>query len=164
MSGILRFCMTHVAYKDIISVENLLAAWGEFLRGKRSKKDVQAFQYMLLDNIVALHGSLKSKTYRHGSYYAFRISDPKPRDIHKASVLDRLVHHAVYRALYPYFETRFIADSYSCQKSKGTHRAMDRLKRFAWIESNNHTRTVLALKCDIRKFFASYGRRRREGC
>jgi hypothetical protein len=86
-------------YDDIISIENLLKAWKEFLKGKRGKKDVQEFQYKLSDNIFALHIDLKNKTYTHGGYYAFNISDPKPRNIHKASVRDRLLHHAIYRKL-----------------------------------------------------------------
>jgi len=133
----------------------LLAAWKEFVRGKRSKKDVQDFQHCLMDNILALHRDLKAKTYHHGPYEAFKINDPKPRDIHKALVRDRLVHHAIYRMLYPFFDRNFIADSYSCRKDKGTHRAMDRFRSFAYKASNNHTRTVWVLKCDIRKFFAS---------
>ncbi len=55
------------------------------------------------------YNDLKEKTYIHGSYYAFKINDPKPRDIHKASVGDRVIHHAVYRILYPYFDKKFIA-------------------------------------------------------
>ncbi|MBI5004002.1 group II intron reverse transcriptase domain-containing protein [Candidatus Kaiserbacteria bacterium] len=151
MSGI-RFIHT---YEDIISVENLLAAWREFLRGKRKKDDVRKFQYHLSDNILALHRDLKDKTYRHGAYEAFKINDPKPRDIHKATVRDRLLHHAIYRHLYPFFDHTFIADSYSCRRGKGTHKAMDRFRSFAYQVSKNHTRTVWVLKCDIKKFFAS---------
>src|SRR3989344_7548669 len=100
-------------YENIISVENLLAAWREFVRGKRKKKDVQEFQYRLMDNLLELHQDLENKTYRRGGYQHFKISDPKPRDIHKASVRDRLLHHALYRKLYPFFHCTFIADSYS---------------------------------------------------
>ena len=49
----------------------------------------------------------------------------------------------------------FIADSYSCRKSKGTHRAINCFRSFAAKVSQNHTRTVWVLKCDIKKFFAS---------
>src|SRR3989344_2708448 len=84
-------------FENIISIENLLAAWKEFVRGKRKKKDVQEFSRELMDNIITLHENLKSGNYHHGGYYAFKISDPKPRDIHKATVQDRLVHHAIYR-------------------------------------------------------------------
>lgn len=142
-------------YEDIIAVDNLLGAWSEFLKGKRGKQDVQAFAYHLADNIFALHKELAAKTYAHGGYQAFSISDPKPRNIHKASVRDRLLHHAIYRQLYPFFDRTFTADSYSCRKDKGTHRAMQTFRRYAYKESKNDTRTLWVLKCDIRKFFAS---------
>src|SRR3989344_833226 len=118
----MRSQLTHT-YHTIISADNLLGAWKEFLKGKRKKKDVQEFGYQLFDNIHALHVDLANKTYMHGGYHAFNISDPKPRNIHKASVRDRLLHHAIYRILYPFFDRAFIADSYSCRLNKGTHKA-----------------------------------------
>lgn len=123
--------------------------------GKRKRKDVAEFALHLTDNILSLYNDLRNKPYKHGSYLAFRINDPKVRDIHKASVRDRLLHHAIYRVLYPYFDRKFIFDSYSCRIGKGTHRAMNRFRRFGWIVSKNNTRTVWVLKCDIRKFFAN---------
>ena len=111
------------------------------MKGKKNKKDVQEFQLHLMDNILALHHDLASGAYKHGSYQEFKINDPKPRIIHKASVRDRLLHHAVYRVLYPFFEETFIADSFSCRLDKGTHRAMERFKTFANIVSKNNTKT-----------------------
>ena len=108
-----------------------------------------------MQNLLALHRELAAGTYMHGGYHHFKISDPKPRDIHKASVRDRLVHHAVYRVLYPFFDRTFIADSYSCRLEKGTHRAMNTFRRYAYRASENHRKTLWVLKCDIRKFFAS---------
>lgn len=142
-------------YKDIISLENLLEAWQEFVKGKRSRKDVEEFGRNLMENIFFLHDDLKEKTYKHSDYTPFKISDPKTRDIHKASVRDRLLHHAIYRILYPYFDKKFIFDSYSCRLDKGTHRAINRFRDFARKVSKNHTQTCWVLKCDIRKFFAS---------
>lgn len=136
-------------------MENLLVAWREFLKGKRWRKDVEQFSVHLTDNIFELHRDLTNKTYHHGPYKAFRINDPKPRDIHKASVRDRLLHHAIYRIVYPYFDRKFIFDSYSCRRGKGTHRALNRFRDFAHKISKNHTRTIWVLKCDIRKFFAN---------
>ena len=136
-------------------MENLLEAWKEFRRGKRGKKDVQEFQADLMHEILHLHGELKAKIYKHGGYHHFKISDPKPRDIHKAEVRDRLLHHALYRQLYPFFDRTFTNDSYSCRMGKGTHKAMNQFRHFAYQISKNHTRTVWVLKCDIRKFFAS---------
>ena len=125
------------------------------MRGKRKRRDVAEFSVHLMDHILQLHQELQEGTYRHGGYQAFKLNDPKPRHIHKASVRDRLVHHAVYRMLYPYFDRKFIFDSYSCRNTKGTHRAIRRFASMARAVSHNHTRTCWVLQCDIRKFFAS---------
>lgn len=142
-------------YEDIISLENLLVAWKEFVAGKGKKKDVVEFKSRFMDNVMHLREDLKSLEYKHSSYYAFKISDPKPRDIHKAKVRDRLLHHAIYRQLYSFFDRKWIADSYSCRDNKGTHRAINRFRSFFQKVSKNDTRTCWVLKCDIRKFFAS---------
>lgn len=142
-------------YEDIISVENLLFAWQEFIKGKRNKQDVQDFSLHLMDNIISLHNNLANQTYKHGGYCAFNISDPKPRNIHKATVRDRLLHHAIYRILYPFFDRTFMADSFSCRINKGTHKAVKRFQKFSRIISKNNTRTCWILKCDIKKFFAN---------
>ncbi len=118
------------------------------------------FSVHLSENIFNLHQDLKNKTYIHGLYHAFNISDPKPRNIHKATVRDRLLHHAIYRILYPYFDKKFIYDSYSCRKWKGTHRAIYRFDYFARKASQNNTKTLWVLKCDVRKFFASIDQKR----
>lgn len=146
--------MSH-GYNDIISIKNLCEAWHEFVRGKKYKQDVAEFSLNLSRNIFWLHEELRIKTYRHGAYEAFSISDPKPRSIHKAKVRDRLLHHAIYRVLYPHFDKKFIYDSYSCRHGKGTHRALDRFRQFTWQVSHSGSRVCWVLKCDVRKFFAS---------
>ena len=145
---------TH-SFDSIISIQNLLLAWQEFIKDKKKKKDVQEFQLRLMENIFSLHNDLKLNSYTHAHYDAFKINDPKPRDIHKAIVRDRLLHHAIYRILYPYFDKKFIYDSYSCRVSKGTHRAIERFTEFGRKVSKNNKKTCWVLKCDIRKFFAS---------
>jgi len=142
-------------YKDIISTENLLNSWSEFVRGKKNKKDVAEFSLNLLDNIFKLHKDLRNKTYKHSDYEHFKISDPKPRDIHKASVRDRLLHHAICSIIKPYFDKKFIYDCYSSRDYKGAHRAMNGFRCFAGKVSKNHTKSCWVLKCDIRKFFAT---------
>ena len=142
-------------FEKIISLENLFAAWKEFQKGKRKKADVQEFGLGLEDNIFNLHYALKNESYQHSGYKSFYVNDPKRRHIHKASVRDRLLHHAVVRVLTPIFERKFIFDSWSCRKRKGTHRAVDRFQKLAWRLSRNNTRTVWILKLDIRKCFES---------
>ena len=57
--------------------------------------------------------------------------------------------------MYPFFDRTFIADSYSCRLNKGTHKAVNKFRAFAWKVSKNNTKTCWVLKCDIRKFFAN---------
>jgi retron-type reverse transcriptase len=136
-------------------LENLFLAWNEFKRGKRKKLDVQHFEFNLEDNLFRLHQELKSKIYTHSQYIAFNVSDPKLRRIHKATVRDRVLHHAIFRILYSVFDKSFIFDSYSCRINKGTHRGIKKFEEFSRKARKNNKRRIFALKCDIRKFFDS---------
>ncbi|MBP9802794.1 MAG: group II intron reverse transcriptase domain-containing protein [Candidatus Pacebacteria bacterium] len=146
-------------YNNIITIENLLSAWTEFSRDKKKKPDVVEFSLTLMDNIFSLFNDLRNREYKHSGYKAFKINDPKPRDIHKALVRDRILHHLIYKALYEYFDKKFIYDSYSCRLNKGTHKAIYRFESFGRKESKNNTKTVYILKCDIKKFFVNIDRR-----
>ena len=143
------------SFEEIISYENLLCAWEDFIRGKRRRGDVNDFARTLSDNLWQLYFDIKGGAYVHGAYYEYVICDPKKRIIHKASVRDRVVHRLLYNALYRYFDKRFIYDSYSSRKGKGTHRARDRFKYFVQKVSRNYTKQCFVLKFDIQKCFAS---------
>ena len=145
----------HNIFEEIISLENLFLAWKEFKAGKSSKQDIQEFEFNLEDNIFQLHEDLKGRSYIHSFYASFYVTDPKLRHIHKACVRDRVLHHAIFRILYPIFDRNFIYDSYSCRLGKGTHRAVNRLESFARKLSRSNRRITYALKCDVRKFFDS---------
>ncbi|HXK40249.1 MAG TPA: reverse transcriptase domain-containing protein, partial [Candidatus Paceibacterota bacterium] len=142
-------------YPLIISPENLFIAWEIFKRDKQRKKDVLEFGMEIEKNIFQLHHELANKTYRHGPYTGFWICDPKRRRIHKATVRDRVVHHALFRVLNNVFEPTFIPTSFSCRLGKGTHKGVRWLKHTVRAVSQNHTRPCFALKCDIKKFFDS---------
>lgn len=143
------------SFEKIISYENLLRAWEDFIKGKRGRRDVNDFARTLSDNLWQLYFDIKNGTYAHGPYDEYTICDPKKRIIHKASVRDRVVHRLIYNALYRYFDERFIYDSFSSRKGKGTHRARGRFKHFAGKASKNYTRQCFVLKFDIQKCFAS---------
>ena len=147
-------------FQHIISKENLFAAWREFQNGKMGKQDVLEFSEHFEKHLLQLHADLANGRYRHGSYIRFLIHDPKRRSIAKASVRDRVLHHAICRIITPSFDKAFVFDTYSSRKTKGVHRAIERLATLAKGLSRNNTRTVWMLKCDIRKFFESVGHER----
>jgi len=137
------------------SAEHLFVAWDIFKSEKRNKADVMNFEQKVEQYIFQLHRDLRNKIYKHGPYTGFYITDPKRRHIHKATVRDRVLHHAIFKMLNPIFEPGFIADSFSCRIGKGTHRGVGRLAQMLRAVSRNGTRECYALKCDVRKFFDS---------
>jgi len=142
-------------FDRIISLENLFSAWDAFRSDKRNKRDVLQFEWHLEENIFQLHRELKNKIYQHGPYTSFYINDPKQRHIYKASVRDRVLHHAVFSVMNPLFEETFIPTSFSCRVNYGTHKGIEFLERMMRATMQNGTRDCFVLKCDIQKFFDS---------
>ncbi len=130
-------------------------AWDNFKQGKGKKIDVLKFEKNLEQNIFQLHRDLEEKKYKHRGYTDFFICDPKRRHIYKASVRDRILHHAIYQVLNPLFEPMFIATSFSCRIGKGNHKGVRVAETMIRKVSRNYTRPCYVLKCDIRKFFDS---------
>ncbi len=139
----------------IISPTNLFKAWDVFKSDKGNKPDVIHFELELEENIFQLYRDLKNESYKHGAYKGFWIRDPKVRHIHKATVRDRVLHHAIFKVLNPVFEPTFISNSFSCRIGKGTHKGVETLSTLLRKASRNNTQTCYALKCDIQKFFDS---------
>lgn len=142
-------------FNQIISTESLFSAWDTFKQDKQQKPDVLRFEWNLEENIFNLHRDLLYGRYKHGAYTSFHIQDPKQRHIHKATVRDRVLHHAVFTALIPVFEPTFISNSFSCRVGKGTHKGVDRLYQIVRSVSGNYRKPCFALKCDVKKFFAT---------
>ncbi|HOF50144.1 MAG TPA: reverse transcriptase/maturase family protein [Candidatus Colwellbacteria bacterium] len=140
-------------FDQIISLENLFAAWEKFKSDKQGKDDVQLFEWQLEQNIFQLHRDLKARRYKHGLYTSFWIQDPKQRHIHKAAVRDRVLHHAIFAIINPLFEKSFISNSFSCRINKGTHKGIITLRDLTRKVSGNVRKPCFALKCDIKKFF-----------
>ncbi len=128
---------------------------GSFQAREAQQGGCHGVEQKVEQHIFKLHRDLRNKTYKHGPYTAFYISDPKLRHIHKATVRDRVLHHAIFKVLNPIFECGFIPDSFSCRIGKGTHKGVERLAHMLRAISRNGTRECYALKCDVRKFFDS---------
>lgn len=119
------------------------------------KFDVLEFSQKAEENLFCLISDLSNNQYLHGKYSKFVVCDPKRREIAKATVRDRILHHSIVRNIKELFESSFIFDSYSSRVGKGTHKAIFRLRTFILKITKNNTKTAWALKCDIRKFFDS---------
>ena len=135
-------------FPQIISFENVYAAYRKARKGKRYKEYTLSFSDDIESELFSIIDDLKTGTYAPGAYHTFMVYEPKERMICAAPFRDRVVHHAICNVVEPLFDRTFIDDSYACRKGKGTHRALFR----SW-EFMRERRYVL--KCDIRKYFTS---------
>lgn len=93
--------------------------------------------------------------YQPQPFTVFAVTDPKLREIFAPAFADRLVHQWLVRHIVPWFDARFIDDSYANRKNKGTQAAIDRLQHF--VRQPHHR---WFCKLDIRAFFPSIDRQR----
>jgi retron-type reverse transcriptase len=140
--------MISSAFAQLCSWGNLVLAWRKAARGKRGTASVARFEYRAEEHLVDLRERLLAGTYCPGSYVHFHIKDPKRRKISAIRFRDRVVHHALCTVIEPRFERLFIADSYANRKTRGTHRAVDRLQQLA-------RRYRYVLRADVVQHFAS---------
>ena len=141
-------------WPDMVSFGNLLEAWRKVQLGKRYRPAVVRFRAAQEDNLLDLRDRLQSHTWEPSPCRRFRILEVKPRTIDAPTIGDCVVHHAAMNLLEPWFERRFIADSYACRKGKGTHAASLRTREFMRAASAQWGRPYV-LKGDISKYFSS---------
>lgn len=133
-------------FEQVVAFDALIAAEARAFQGARTNREAMAFRYSREPECLRLQRELLVGTYRPRPYRTFSILDPKPRTISAAAFRDRVVHHALCAVLSPIFERRAIFHSYACRVGKGSHRAVDRVRR--WTR-----RFPYFLKMDIRKYF-----------
>jgi retron-type reverse transcriptase len=137
-------------YQDIISVDNLILADKRARKGKGNQYGIEIFDRNKEANLLKLHNILASKAYNTSSYKTFKIFDPKERDIYCLPYYpDRIVHHAAMIPLEKIFVSSFTADTYSCIKGRGIHKALRAVRKALRDEQT----TKYCLKLDIKKFY-----------
>ena len=140
-------------YCKNLTYEKLLKAHLDARKGKGSRKEIILFNLKQEDYIKYLLEKLENKTYKHGGYTVFYVTEPKLRKIEKSKYMDRIVHRwLVDNILKPYFIPRFIQTTYACIEGRGMHKAcldmQEMMKHCTRIWNNYYI-----LKMDIAKYF-----------
>jgi retron-type reverse transcriptase len=141
-------------WPEIACFPNLYEAYREARVGKRYTESCLRFSWALEGRLFDIEGQLVNGTWRPSRPYEFQVIDPKPRLIQAPPFGDRVVHHALVRQIQPFFERRFIADSYACRRNLGVHAAVDRTQAFL-RRGQAHWGEPWVLKADISKYFPS---------
>lgn len=142
-------------WPQITSTQALLQAYRRAADGKRSHRAAFEFGRNLGGNIARLQAELDSGTYRPRPLNSFWVRDGrKPRLIEAPAFRDLVVQHAIYAAVAPVFEKKYIATSFACRTGLGTHSAAD------WLQAamRRAPRNAWVLHVDVRKFFYSIDR------
>lgn len=139
-------------WKNVLEWENLLRAAREASRGKRYRREVLFFNARLEENLLQLRRLLQAGTWKPGQYRQFFVFEPKRRLIHAPAFADRVLHHALVQVIGPYFERRFVFQSFACRMGKGTHAASEYLTGMLRKAAAG---PVYVLKADVEKYFYS---------
>lgn len=140
-------------FYENLTYEKLLEAHIKSRKGKGYRKEIILFNLKQEEYIMYLLEKLKNKTYKHGGYTTFYISEPKVRKIEKSRYIDRIVHRwVVDNFLELYFVPQFIYSSFACLKNKGMHKSAKYVQ-----EKMQHCKRIWGeyyiLKMDIAKYF-----------
>lgn len=111
-------------FQEALTYEKLMQAHLKCQSDKTCRKNVIRFNLKKEEYIDWLYERIKNKTYCHGGYTSFYVTEPKLRKIEASSYIDRIVHRWCFdNFLENTFVPQFIPTSYACIKGKGMHRA-----------------------------------------
>lgn len=141
-----------------ITFLELYEAYLDCRRHKRNTINALGFELNYEEELVRLLDEINSNTYRVGRSVSFIVNQPVKREIFAADFRDRVVHHLVVNKILAILERRFILDSYSCRKGKGTHFGITHIAKFIRSCSQNYSTNCYILKMDIEGFFMHINR------
>lgn len=137
-----------ISLEQIADYSNLVLAFHKAAKGKRYRRDVQAFLKGFNHNLGALGQAIREGQMPCGRFRAFTIYDPKQRIIHAACFEDRIFHHAVMNIAGETLEKAMSPFSYACRPEKGVHKAVEKVQK-------NLQRFSHYAKIDIAGYFAA---------
>lgn len=133
--------------------DDLFNAYLDARKNKRNTKAQLLFEIDAEQKLMALHQELVDKTYTPDPAVCFIVHHPVKREVFASQFKDRIVHHLLFNYIAPIFEKKFIHDSYSCRKKRGTLFGIDRLNHHIRSCTDNYTRSAYILKLDIQGYF-----------
>lgn len=136
-----------------------MQAYYDCRRSKRNSASALAFEADLERNLTQLYDELLAGTYQPGRSICFVVTRPKAREVWAADFRDRIVHHLLYNRIGAGIESTFIADSCACIPGRGTLYAAQRLEAKIRSVSQNWSKPVFYLKCDLANFFVAIDKR-----
>jgi retron-type reverse transcriptase len=133
----------------------LVQAYLDCRKTKRNTASAAAFEQDQERNLVRLRDELIDGSYRPGRSICFVVTRPRAREVWAADFRDRIVHHLLYNRIAQRFYRSFITDTCACIPGRGTLYAAQRLEAKIRSASQNWSRPLWYLKCDLANFFVA---------
>ena len=127
-----------------------------YLHARKNKRNTQnqlAFELDQETQLYELAQAIYHRQYVPKPSIAFIIRKPVMREIFAADFSDRIIHHLIYRCIYPIIDRKLIHDTYSCRVGKGTLYGIERAQKFIRSCTENYQHKAYILKVDIRAYF-----------
>ncbi len=140
-----------------VTLRDFYLAWQRARRFKKPSANQLQFEANWIDGLLDLQARIASGSWKPAPTVCFIAEQPKAREIHAPDFADRIVHHWLVPKLEAIFETQFIEHSFANREGKGTHAAVEQLKRFVrQVQYGQGCGWYLQL--DIHNFFNSIHR------
>ena len=143
--------------EEVFTFRKIYKAYLDCRNLKRSTVNAVSFEYNLERRLFSLQERMKEGSYRPGRSICFVATEPVYREIFAADFEDRVVHHLLINELEEFGEKKFVFNSFSCRKGKGTHFGVKRLKKSVF--RRNYQNKLYYLQMDISGFFMSIDKR-----
>lgn len=122
-------------------------------KNKRNTHNQLRFEMHQEEGLIKLAKAIYERKYFPKPSIAFIIHKPVMREIFAADFTDRIIHHLLYRCLYPIIDRKLINDTYSCRVGKGTLYGINRVGKFIRSCTDNYSKEAYILKLDIQAYF-----------
>lgn len=150
------YCSFSTSYENL--AEDIFTAYYDARKNKRNTINALSFEINYETNLIKLAKEIFERKYVISPSICFINFIPVQREIFAADFRDRVIHHLLFNYLNPLLDRKFINDSYSCRKNRGTHYGIGRIRRFISQCSNNYTQDCYIMKLDIEGYFMKMDR------
>lgn len=127
-------------------------------RNKLKTADEHGFEIFREEDLQILTDDIIERRYEPGRSKAFITHNPVIREIFAAQFRDRIVHHLLFSMNGPWWDNRFIPESFSCRKGKGTDYGIRTMQKQMRRATENGMKKAYIIKMDISGYFMSLSR------
>ena len=112
--------MKNVKYDDILDLDKIITTYHKIMINTKHRSKIFDYNMFYISNLVSIYNSLLNKTYSHGKYHIFGITEPKFRIIMSERLPDKIVNHLVSDyVLTPLIEPKLIEMNVATRRNKG---------------------------------------------